>query len=296
MARLPHVTWLRAFEAAARHSSFSAAAEELALTPAAVSQQIRLLERHLGIQLFRRLSRGVELTDLGQAYAQPIRKSFQDMQAATTGLFTVPRRSTLRVRASISYAALVLAPVLPAFRAANPDIDLQLSTAVWSDRMDDASIDLDIRYGTGDWPEARIWSLGPERGIVVCHPDYARRLEGGPSLPSLAAGDVVQVVGSEGDWARLAAWLEIDLPAPVQWIKADSSLIALQMVASGQGAAIINRRFAQSYLDLGLLIAPVAAELPMDRGFYLVAGDATKQDAAIDRFRLWLTALVTPEG
>lgn len=293
MARLPHVTWLRAFEAAARHSSFSAAAEELALTPAAVSQQIRLLERHLGIQLFRRLSRGVELTDLGQAYAQPIRKSFQDMQAATTGLFKVPRRATtIRVRASISYAALVLAPALPAFRAANPDIDLQLSTAVWSDRMDDASIDVDIRYGLGDWPEPRIWSLGSERAIVVCHPDYAANLPGGATVEALAAGDVVQVVGSEGEWGRLSASLGLDLPPPVPWIKADSSLIALQTVASGRGAAIINRRFAQSYLDLGLLVAPIAAELAMEQGFYLVAGDAPKKDDQIDRFRLWLTALV----
>ena len=102
MAQLPHVTWLRSFEVAARHSSFSAAADELNLTPAAVSQQIRLLEDHLGVQLFIRLARGVSLTDAGQAYALPLRKSFQDMQDATRGLFGVKRKSRLRIRASIS--------------------------------------------------------------------------------------------------------------------------------------------------------------------------------------------------
>ena len=290
MTQLPHVIWLRAFEAAARHRSFSAAAEELALTPAAVSQQVRLLEQHLHVQLFHRLPRGVELTDLGQAYAQPIRKSFRDMQTATEGLFRVPRRKTLRVRASISYAALVLAPQLSAFRALNPDIDIQLSTAVWSDRMDDASIDLDIRYGTGDWPETRVWSLGQERAVVVCHPDHASSFDEGPTIAALAASDIVQVVGSEADWERLSARFELDLPAPAQRIKADSSLIALQMLASGQGAAIIMRRFAQRYLEQGLLISPLPYVLPLEQGFYLVAREDTKHSAEIERFREWLTS------
>lgn len=294
MTQLPHVTWLRAFEAAARHSSFSAAADELALTPAAVSQQIRLLEQHLRVQLFHRLPRGVELTDLGQAYAQPIRRAFHDMQAATDGLFTVPRRKTLRVRASISYAALVLAPRLTGFRALNPDIDIRLSTAVWSDRMDDASIDLDIRFGTGDWPERQIWSLGSERASVVCHPDFAAGFEGGPTIAALAAADVVQVTGSERDWDRLSARYNLDLPPPAQRIKADSSLIALQMLASGQGSAIIMRRFAQRYLDQGLLVSPLPYDLPLDQGFYLIAREDSQRAAEIQRFSAWLTMEVVP--
>jgi LysR family glycine cleavage system transcriptional activator len=292
MTRLPHVIWLRAFEAAARHASFSAAADELALTPAAVSQQVRMLEQHLRVQLFHRLPRGVELTDMGQAYAQPIRKSFRDMQAATDGLFRVPRRQTLKVRASISYAALVLAPKLRAFRALHPDIDIQLSTAVWSDRMDDASIDVDIRYGTGDWPEPRISSLGVERASVVCHPDYAASFDGGPTLEALAAADVVQVTGSEVDWDRLSVRFDLDLPVPAQRIKADSSLIALQMLAAGEGSAIIMRRFAQRYLDQGLLVSPFPHELPMDQGFYLIAREDSAHTAEIDRFRDWLTSAV----
>ena len=96
--KTPQVTWLRSFEAAARRGSFSAAADDLGLTPAAVSQQIRLLEKHLGAQLFERLPKGVVLTDTGQAYAQPIRKSFSEMQAATEGLFGSRSRKTVKVR------------------------------------------------------------------------------------------------------------------------------------------------------------------------------------------------------
>jgi LysR family glycine cleavage system transcriptional activator len=158
--------------------------------------------------------------------------------------------------------------------------------------MDGASIDLDIRYGTGDWPEPQIWSLGIERATVVCHPDYAAGFRDGPTIEALAAGDVVQVTGSEKDWDRLSARFDLDLPVPAQRIKADSSLIALQMLASGQGSAIIIWRFAQRYLDQGLLVSPLPYELQMDQGFYLIAREDTKRSIEIDRFRDWLTTSV----
>ncbi|WP_166418374.1 LysR family transcriptional regulator, partial [Cochlodiniinecator piscidefendens] len=174
MSDLPHVTWLRAFEAAARHRSFTAAAEELGLTPAAISQQIRLLEKHLNAPLFDRLPRGVALTEMGQAYALPVRKSFSDMQIATDGLFGAPRKRVVKVRASISCAGLVIAPRLAEFQQAHPDIEVQLSTFVWSDRFINEESDIDIRYGHGDWTDGTITHLGHEYAIVVCHPDYVK--------------------------------------------------------------------------------------------------------------------------
>ena len=92
MVRMPHANWLRAFDAAARHGSFSTAAAELGLTPAAISQQIRMLERHLGKRLFVRLPRGVALTDLGHAYAQPIRRSFHRIECSTAELFEIKEK------------------------------------------------------------------------------------------------------------------------------------------------------------------------------------------------------------
>lgn len=293
MRPLPHITWLRAFEAAARHSSFAAAAEELNLTSAAVSQQIRLLEQHLDIKLFKRLPKGVELTDIGQAYALPIRKSFHEMQSATDGLFTAKRRSTLRVRASISFAALVLSPRLQEFRAQNPDIDIDLSTTVWSDRMGDTALDLDIRYGNGNWPEQNIWHLGGGPAIMICHPDHAAQFGANLSIQAMAGQDVVQVTGSETDWRRLSDHFGLDLPEPSTRIKADSSLIALQIVAGGQGAALISRDFARSYLERGQLVAPFDHALPMAQSFYLIARDDSKNRREINHFRHWLTSTLT---
>lgn len=130
MADLPHVAWLKAFDATARHSSFSATAAGLNLTPAGIRQQIRLLENHLNTHVFERRPRGVVLTDIGQAYAQPIRNSFIDMAAATDGLFGAKTKRTVKVRASISRAALLITPQLDKFHQLHPDIFVRLTTSI----------------------------------------------------------------------------------------------------------------------------------------------------------------------
>lgn len=289
--RLPHVTWLRTFEAAARHSSFSDAAGELNLTPAAVSQQIRLLEQHLGVQLFKRLPRGVVLTDMGQAYALPVRKSFSEMQNATEGLFAAPRRRKVRVRASISYATLILAPRLAAFRDLHPDIEVHLATAVWSDRMNDEAIDLDIRYGTGDWEERDVWRISREVGAVVCHPDHARAFGESPRIQDVVAAGIVPVLGSEVEWTRLSEHFGLDLPTPHIWMKADSSLLALQAISSGFGAALIHESFARPFLDRGALVSPFEHRLPMREAYFLVARNDARDREEVAAFRDWIIGL-----
>lgn len=288
MRRLPHVTWLRSFEAAARHSSFSAAAEELHLTPAAVSQQIRQLEHHLGFQLFKRLPKGVELTDIGQAYAIPVRKSFVQMQEATDGLFRVQSKSVLRVRCSISFAALILAPLLRDFAEIHPDIDVELSTAVWSDRMEGAGVDLDIRYGAACWPEQNVHPLLVEEATLVCHPDYAAQLGSVLDPAWLGAADIVQIVGSETDWDRYLRLCGIDKPRPRHWMKADSSLIALQILSAGRGCALISRSFARQALSEGRLVAPFDLSLPMQESFVLVERDDLRENPGLRKLVDWL--------
>lgn len=291
MRRLPHVTWLRAFEAAARHSSFAAAADELNLTPAAVSQQIKLLEETLEMKLFKRLAKGVELTDIGQAYAQPVRKSFLDMQTATDGLFKPKRKTTLHIRASISFGVLVLSPRLHEFRALHPEIDINLATTVWSDRMNDATIDIDIRYGNGDWPEQDIWPIGQGRASIVCNPADAAGFQRDPA--SLRTAEIIPIMGSENDWDLMFQELGIDAPVPAPWMRADSSLLALQAIASGRGVAITNDLFSQSYRDQNTLVAPFKQRLETVDNFYMVAQPESKKAEEIALFRDWLMTIAT---
>ncbi|OUD08408.1 hypothetical protein BVC71_12920 [Marivivens niveibacter] len=290
--RLPHLAWLRAFEAAARHSSFSDAAGELHLTPAAVSQQIRLLEQHLGVQLFKRLPRGVELTDLGQAYALPIRRSFTDMQSATESLFTVRRQRKIRIRASISYATLILAPRLHEFRAMYPDIEIELTTAVWSDRMDVDGIDFDVRYGRGQWLEADIISLGQENAVLVCSPQ--NKIDGhdtGVALAAQLGAGVVQIIGSETEWGRLIDHHEIDMPNLPILMKVDSSLVALQSVVFGQGTALIFESLAQPFIDRGELVVAADLSFPIDDNYYLVSRDGVSQNPELAAFQEWIQSI-----
>ncbi|MBT0958227.1 LysR family transcriptional regulator [Alphaproteobacteria bacterium KMM 3653] len=289
MRRLPHVTWLRTFEAAARHSSFASAADELNLTPAAVSQQIKLLEENLDMKLFKRLPKGVELTDMGQAYAQPVRASFQDLQTATDGLFTPKLKTTLHLRASISFGILVLAPRLSEFRALHPEIDIVLSTTVWSDRMNDARIDLDIRYGNGDWSEPDIWSLGRGSATVVCNPKDAARLQRNPE--ALAEAETVQIIGSETDWPAMFKALDLDCPVPRPWLPVDSSVLALACITKGRGVAIVNRMFSASDIQRGTLAEPFTQKLETKNNFYVVARPDPKKRKQQELFYEWLMSI-----
>lgn len=291
MADLPHVTWLRAFEAAARHASFSAAADELGLTPAAVSQQVRLLEKHLGTTLFERLPRGVALTDIGQAYALPIRKSFAEMEVATRGLFGARRKRVVKVRASISCAAFVIAPRLAAFQDQHPDIEVELSTFVWADRFADEDSDIDIRFGHGDWGDGAITHLGHECAIPVCNSLYAASLGAPPDIDKLTRGRLIAITGSEGDWINLAAHYGLDLGAPSDVIRVDSSLIALQTLIAGDGAVMVLESFARQYLEQGLLVAPFEYRLPIKASHYLVSRETTGMREEVRQFAQWVETL-----
>ena len=290
MSKLPNVTWLKSFEAAARSGSFSAAADELGLTPAAVSQQIKLLEQHLGVQLFRRLPRGVALTDVGHAFAQPIRRSFADMREAATSLFGAREKRTVRIRASISYAAWVLAPKLTAFREAFPNTNLEVSTTIWSDRIADQAIDAEIRYGYGDWEERDIRHLGHLFAEVVCHPTLAAAFGDELSIEALAAHAVL-IIGSETDWRRAAVDLGFHLPPMAHAMKVDSSLVALQIISAGAGSAFVCEDFARPYVRQGLLASPFDYRLMLPRSFFLVVQDNAPPRPEVRQFCDWISGL-----
>lgn len=291
MNNLPPLSWLRSFEVAARLNSFSAAANELNLTPAAVSQQIGLLEKRLGTTLFKRLPRGVALTDIGLAYAEPIKKSLIDMSEATRGLFGSRNKQVLNVRASISFAALVLSPRLNEFKALYPDITVQISTTVWADRFDEDTLDVDIRYGSGNWEEDEIIHLGRDSSLIVCHPDYAKSFGSHLTVQNMAAGDVVQMVGAESSWFKLSELHNLNLKLSENWIKADSSLIALQIVSSGQGATIVLEQYAKWHLEAGLLISPFDYRLSDRPSLYAVPRPATKKGEEVRMFCQWLQSV-----
>jgi LysR family glycine cleavage system transcriptional activator len=287
--QLPPLAWLRAFEAAARHESFTLAAGELSLTQAAVSHQVRSLERHLGVTLFERLPRSLRLTEKGAAYLPPLRNSFDELAAATAGLFGPVGKRTLTIRAPISFMVLWLAPRLNGFTRQWPDISLRISTVVWAPAASDDLADVDIRFGDGNWPGFQSTILVRQPAIPVCAPGLAEGDDDGARIRSvIATAPLIHVTGYENLWQRLVKPLGLTLPHG-SGINIDTTVSALEMAAAGIGPAIIQQGLAEPYLRDGRLMRPADMAIPIEESHYIVLpeGQRRQKPEAI-LFRDWL--------
>ena len=286
---LPTLAWLRAFEAAARTSSFSAAAVELNLTSGAISYQIRALEAYLGFALFERLPRGVKLTAMGVAYLPPVRKAFEELADSTVGLFGGLERVQITVHAPVSLAALWLAPKLPAFSAANPLIDVRLSSVIWDNPTLDEATDLEIRYGSGQWHGYRSERLLNQSILPVCAPALAEKLRvhGAAALPE----HLIRIMGYEKHWLKVRQDLDLvdALAAPGSTV--DTTIAALELAAAGAGIALAHRIFLGAYFATGRLVAALPREFSDDDSYFVITPERPqriRREAQI--FRDWLVA------
>ena len=289
MYRLPPLTWLRAFEAAARSGSFTAAARELNLTQAAVSHQVRSLEKHLGFPLFERLARSLRLSDMGKAYLPSVRKAFDELSASTAGLFGPVGERAVTVRAPISFAVLWLAPRLGGFLQAFPDIDVRLFSALWADALPAEEADIDIRLGGGRWPGLQAELIMNEGALPVCSEAFAAANAPLKTPADLAGKPLIQIMGFEDLWMRFFRSAGLESGEAEHGIKVDTSLAALELAAAGSGCALVQRSFARHFAESGRLTVPVERELPLEESHYLVGpegGGQPKPEALL--FRDWL--------
>ncbi|MCZ4282264.1 LysR substrate-binding domain-containing protein [Kiloniella laminariae] len=282
--QLPPLIWLRAFEAAARRTSFTAAAEELQLTQAAISYQVRSLEKHLGFPLFERLPRSLRLTDMGKAYLPAVRKAFDELSATTVGLFGPKRDKSVTVRATISFAVLWLGPRLKNFRQKYPEVNIRLCTSIWAEGSSEDEMDLEIRFGDGHWSGFNVELLCHDKIIPVCSPLLEEKLEPG-------SDNLLHIMGSEDVWKR---WFESHGPEEYDFVKGvrvDNSLTALEMAATGSGFTAVQKCFAEPYLENGRLIRPSKHELPALQSHYLLMPESqSRPKPEVIWFRDWLWA------
>lgn len=289
---LPTLTWLRAFEAAARTSSFAAAAAELNLTSGAISYQIRALEAYLGFALFERRPRGVKLTPMGVAYLPPVRKAFEELADSTVGLFGGSERIQITVHAPVSLAALWLAPKLAAFSRIHSSIDVRLSSVIWDNAVPDEGTDLEIRYGAGHWHGYRSERLLNQGSLAVCSPAFqqAARRNGEPA--AWVARNPIHIMGYENHWlkARQALGL-MDATASVG-PTVDTTIAALELAAAGAGVALAHGIFLSAYFASGRLIAALPQEFPDDSSYFVIAPERPQRiRREVQLFRDWLIAV-----
>lgn len=287
--KLPHLPWLRTFEAAARSLSFSAAAEDLHMTAAAVSLQIRSLEQYLGFQLFERLPRGVKLTDMGLAYLPSVRKAFDELSLSTVGLFGSRGDCSITVRSTAAFAVLWLAPKLHSFIEAHPDIEIRLLADIWADAQGADQSAVDIRFGDGHWEGFEAELIQKEASIPVCSPVWLERAGSPQALVNLARQNPIHIMGCEDLWTRWFRAAGVAQDCERKGLQVDTSLTALELASAGSGFALVLRSLTKSYIDSGRLVSPFEGELPIDQAHYLLQPKAGKRPSPeVLIFRQWL--------
>lgn len=301
--RLPPLPALRAFEAAARHLSFKQAAEELCVTPGAISQQIKALEDYLGSPLFERLPRTVRLLPAGEAMLPKLREGFACLAAAVESTRALQQVEALNVDAPPSFASRWLMPRLARFTARYPDIDLRLSgsadTIDTPDTPATHSVDpradvseISIRYGSGDYPGHKVTQLFNPILVVACSPQL---LEGEHPLRTpedlrwhaLIHDDTVHDQSDHPPWAE---WMRAAGVEGIETRKGPrfSRTIALEAAIDGLGVVLVMRPLIAEAVEKGQLVVPFETTILSRHSYYLVVAEALAERPAVQAFSDWL--------
>jgi len=240
--QLPPLVWLRAFEATARHLSFTRASKELNLTQAAISKQVKLLEFHLREQLFVRRARSLEMTKSGEAYLPKVRDAFERLAAGTNEVFGNRKSGILTVRSAVGLSVNWLAPKLSDFREKHPNVRLRVISSVWNEEIGDRKYDFDIRYGTGSYGKHRADRLTWETITPLCAPSLMDPERGAEQLSEHM---LIHVLGYEEGWAHWLRLAGVPLVDPGGGLQTDTSLLAFEIAASGGGVALGRSSMAE---------------------------------------------------
>ena len=284
-ADLPPLTWLRAFEAAARTLSFTQAATELNLTQAAISKHVKSLELHLRQPLFHRRPRSLELTHGAEAYLPKVQDALDRLASGTREVFGARQTGTLTLRCAVSFATNWLAPRLPDWLDHAPSRRIRILSSVWNDSFDRNAFDMDIQYGRGTWPDLISHRLTWETITPLCAPGVALA-----NPDDLRDHRLLHVLGYQEGWAIWLNAARARRVDPGQGLHLDTSLAAFALAAAGGGIALGRRSLAGPDHQAGRLIAPFALEVAVEEAFHLLQprGGSAHPDAA--DFTEWLLA------
>ncbi len=285
---LPPLNALRAFECAARHLNFTRAAEELCVTQAAVSHQVRNLEDYLGMKLFRRSHRQLVLTEDGQIFATTVRESLTQISNASRRLRADRGSACITVSLLPSFASRWLVPRLWGFRDRYPDIEVRLSAFEWLVDFERDGVDLAIRYGRGQWAGCESRLLMRERIFPVCSPDFLKR-----HGPVTNARDLLKLNLLHDDYARQdwSQWFEmagLSGVSPSLGLRFSHTSLMLESAEEGQGVALAQEPLVQGELAKGRLVRLLDEAIDGDYSYWAVTPARGSLNPSVERFRDWL--------
>lgn len=289
MRRLPPLNALRAFEAAARHLSFTRAAEELNVTQAAISHQVKALEERLGAPLFRRFNRALMLTDEGQTLFPTVRDALDTLADAADRLSARNTSGPLTVSTLPSFAVKWLVPRISRFQDRHPDIDLRIAA---SEKLVDFArdgIDVGVRFGAGRWSGLRSDLLTEEEVTPMCSPALAPRLNRPIDLShvTLLHEETMPLSGFP-DWAAWLAAAGVKEVDPSHGPRFSHTHLVLQAAIDGRGVALGQVVLAADDLATGRLVAPFPLTLPTGYAHYVVCPPVAADRPKIKVFREWV--------
>ncbi len=287
MRQLPPLSTLRSFDAAARLLSFSKAADELFVTHGAVSRAIRHLEDHLGVPLFHRTTRAVQLTQAGISFAASVRDALDRLGTATALIADQKNLGLLGVSTLDSFAAKWLLPRLFRFRQKHPEIEVRLATSSKLADFVNDGIDVAIRYGQGRYPGLATELLMMEDVAPMCSPDLLK----GPH-PLISPDDLKHHTlihdDFQIDWSMWLISAGVDGVDPYRGPRFQSSVLAVQAAVQGDGVVLGRSALVADDLRVGRLVKPFTFSLPSDLAYYVVCPSQSAERPKIRAFRQWL--------
>lgn len=286
MRKLPSLNGLRAFESAARLGSFAAAGEELAVTQAAVSRMVRLLEERLGYALFERHANRLALTSQGRTLLPGLTSAFDAIATLAAQIGSMTNARALTVGVGTSFAMRWLIPRLGSFQVRHPDIEVRVATGGAQHPIRD-DWTCGIVLGDGQWPGYEALTLFSADLFPVCTPAIARRMK----VPAdLRNETLLQVAHQADDWPSWLRAAGLKLRPEKRGPRFDNYALALQAAVDGLGVAIGLRPYVEDDIAAGRLVAPFAMTVPKDKAWYLIASPARRDDPSFAAFRDWLLA------
>lgn len=289
--RLPPLNALRVFHAVMRHRSFRAAADELLVSPQAVSQQIKLLEDTLAVELFERKGRAIEPNEQAILLAHYVQSAFDEMEEGVRRITKTGRRNRINLNASPYFATRYLLDRLARFRDTMPDSDLRLTTMVELPDFVADDVDVAIQWGHGNWKPYESVLLLHDYKEICCTPDLARRIGGTADLKDLP---LLHHTRSDRLWSDVLAHLGASVDEGQAAVRFDDAASMRRATIAGMGIGMISTIDADEDLRLGRLVAPfgrgVMQGMPREQvpGFYMVIPKAHRRVRAIAAFCDWL--------
>lgn len=288
MQRLPPLNALKTFEAAARHESFTRAAQELSVTQGAVSQQVKALEAQLGVRLFHREHQKLVITESGRQYQAVVRDALDRIAFGTERLMQRQNSSVLTVSTSPDFAAKWLVHRLGKFAESHADIDLRVSAAMHHVDFAREEVDVAVRHGDGQWAGLDAVRLTDQEQLFpVCSP---RLIEG--RRRRVKPTDLLKIallhLDSRKDWSRWFAAAGIPDASPKHGPVLNRASMLIDAAVDGQGIALARTTLAAWDLINGRLVRPFSVSLPLSKTYWIVCPAAASTLAKVVRFRDWL--------